>query len=241
MFTRHDGRAADQMRPLSFTRHYTCYAEGSVLVAQGRTKVLCNASVLPGVPKWMQEKGEGWITAEYGLLPRSTGTRTDREAAKGKQSGRTVEIQRLIGRSLRGVVDRKALGPYTIQLDCDVIQADAGTRCAAISGSWVALADAIAWMQKQGMITANPILDQVAAVSVGMSQGVPVLDFDYVEDSTSGTDMSIVMTGAGRYVEIQGTAEGTPFSHEELETLLALAQKGCRQILASQKAALASD
>lgn len=241
MVIRHDGRAADQMRPLSFTRHYTCYAEGSVLVAQGRTKVLCNASVLPGVPKWMQEKGEGWITAEYGLLPRSTGTRTDREAAKGKQSGRTVEIQRLIGRSLRGVVDRKALGPYTIQLDCDVIQADAGTRCAAISGSWVALADAVAWMQKQGMITANPILDQVAAVSVGMSQGVPVLDFDYVEDSTSGTDMNIVMTGAGRYVEIQGTAEGTPFSHEELETLLALAQKGCRQILAAQKAALASD
>lgn len=241
MVTRHDGRAADQMRPLSFTRHYTCYAEGSVLVTQGRTKVLCNASVLPGVPKWMQEKGEGWITAEYGLLPRSTGTRTDREAAKGKQSGRTVEIQRLIGRSLRGVVDRKALGPYTIQLDCDVIQADAGTRCAAISGSWVALADAIAWMQKQGMITANPILDQVAAVSVGMSQGVPVLDFDYVEDSTSGTDMNIVMTGAGRYVEIQGTAEGTPFSHEELETLLALAQKGCRQILAAQKAALAND
>lgn len=241
MFLRHDGRAADQMRPLSFLRHYTCYAEGSVLVCQGKTKVLCNASVLPGGPKWMDGKGEGWITAEYGLLPRSTGTRTDREAAKGKQSGRTVEIQRLIGRSLRGVVDRKALGPYTIQLDCDVIQADAGTRCAAISGSWVALADAVAWMQAKGLIASNPILDQVAAVSVGMSQGVAVLDFDYSEDSTSGTDMNIVMTGSGRYVEIQGTAEGTPFSHEELETLLTLARKGCSEILTAQKKALADN
>lgn len=239
MSSRHDGRRADEMRPLSFERHYTCYAEGSVLVSVGRTKVLCNATVTPGVPRFMKDSGEGWVTAEYSLLPRSTATRTDREAAKGKQSGRTMEIQRLIGRSLRGIVDRKKLGDFTVTVDCDVIQADGGTRCASISGAYVALADAVNGMLKAGLIKENPIREQVAAVSVGISNGVPVLDFDYVEDSTSGTDMNVIMTSGGGFVEIQGTAEGMPFTRTELNSLLDLAEKGCREIMDKQTEALA--
>ena len=239
MSSRHDGRRADEMRPLSFERHYTCYAEGSVLVSVGRTKVLCNATVTPGVPRFMKDSGEGWVTAEYSLLPRSTATRTDREAAKGKQSGRTMEIQRLIGRSLRGIVDRKKLGDFTVTVDCDVIQADGGTRCASISGAYVALADAVNGMLKAGLIKENPIREQVAAVSVGISNGVPVLDFDYVEDSTSGTDMTVIMTSGGGFVEIQGTAEGMPFTRTELNSLLDLAEKGCREIMDKQTEALA--
>lgn len=239
MSSRHDGRRADEMRPLSFERHYTCYAEGSVLVSVGRTKVLCNATVTPGVPRFMKDSGEGWVTAEYSLLPRSTATRTDREAAKGKQSGRTMEIQRLIGRSLRGIVDRKKLGDFTVTVDCDVIQADGGTRCASISGAYVALADAVNGMLKAGLIKENPIREQVAAVSVGISNGVPVLDFDYVEDSTSGTDMNVIMTSGGGFVEIQGTAEGMPFTRTELNSLLDLAEKGCREIMSKQTEALA--
>ncbi len=239
MSSRHDGRRADEMRPLSFERYYTCYAEGSVLVSVGRTKVLCNATVTPGVPRFMKDSGEGWVTAEYSLLPRSTATRTDREAAKGKQSGRTMEIQRLIGRSLRGIVDRKKLGDFTVTVDCDVIQADGGTRCASISGAYVALADAVNGMLKAGLIKENPIREQVAAVSVGISNGVPVLDFDYVEDSTSGTDMNVIMTSGGGFVEIQGTAEGMPFTRTELNSLLDLAEKGCREIMAKQTEALA--
>lgn len=227
------------MRPLSFERHYTCYAEGSVLVSVGRTKVLCNATVTPGVPRFMKDSGEGWVTAEYSLLPRSTATRTDREAAKGKQSGRTMEIQRLIGRSLRGIVDRKKLGDFTVTVDCDVIQADGGTRCASISGAYVALADAVNGMLKAGLIKENPIREQVAAVSVGISNGVPVLDFDYVEDSTSGTDMNVIMPSGGGFVEIQGTAEGMPFTRTELNSLLDLAEKGCHEIMAKQTEALA--
>lgn len=239
MSSRHDGRRADEMRPLSFERHYTCYAEGSVLVSVGRTKVLCNATVTPGVPRFMKDSGEGWVTAEYSLLPRSTATRTDREAAKGKQSGRTMEIQRLIGRSLRGIVDRKKLGDFTVTVDCDVIQADGGTRCASISGAYVALADAVNGMLKAGLIKENPIREQVAAVSVGISNGVPVLDFDYVEDSASGTDMNVIMTSGGGFVEIQGTAEGMPFTRTELNSLLDLAEKGCREIMDKQTEALA--
>ena len=239
MSSRHDGRRADEMRPLSFERHYTCYAEGSVLVSVGRTKVLCNATVTPGVPRFMKDSGEGWVTAEYSLLPRSTATRTDREAAKGKQSGRTMEIQRLIGRSLRGIVDRKKLGDFTVTVDCDVIQADGGTRCASISGAYVALADAVNGMLKAGLIKENPIREQVAAVSVGISNGVPVLDFDYVEDSTSGTDMNVIMTSGGGFVEIQGTAEGMPFTRTELNSRLDLAEKGCHEIMAKQTEALA--
>ena len=239
MSSRHDGRRADEMRPLSFERHYTCYAEGSVLVSVGRTKVLCNATVTPGVPRFMKDSGEGWVTAEYSLLPRSTATRTDREAAKGKQSGRTMEIQRLIGRSLRGIVDRKKLGDFTVTVDCDVIQADGGTRCASISGAYVALADAVNGMLKAGLIKEKPIREQVAAVSVGIRNGLPVLDFDYVEDSTSGTDMNVIMTSGGGFVEIQGTAEGMPFTRTELNSLLDLAEKGCREIMVKQTEALA--
>ena len=238
MTARHDGRAFDCKRPLTIQRHFTCHAEGSVLISVGKNKVICTASVQAGVPRFLKDKAEGWVTAEYGLLPRSTGTRTEREAAKGKQTGRTMEIQRLIGRSLRGIVDRTKLGEYTITVDCDVIQADGGTRCASISGAYVALADAVNWMLERGLITENPILDQVSAVSVGMSAGVPVLDLDYVEDSTSGTDMNVVMTGSGRFIEIQGTAEGAPFSEVELTQMLALAKKGCSEIHAAQREAL---
>jgi len=238
---RHDGRRADQMRPLSFTRNFTHQAEGSVLVCVGETKVICTASVLEGVPRFLEGRSEGWVTAEYGLLPRATATRCDREAAKGQQTGRTQEIQRLIGRSLRAVVDRHRLEGFTIKLDCDVIQADGGTRCASISGAYVALADAISWMQRTGRITESPLLDILSAVSVGMSGGVPVLDLDYVEDSTSGTDMNVVMTGQGRFVEIQGTAEGQAFSREELDAMLELAKTGCEAIMQAQRRALQGD
>ena len=232
-----DGRAADALRPLSFARRYTKYAEGSVLVCAGDTKVLCTASVSAGVPRFLAGRSEGWVTAEYGLLPRATGTRCDREAAKGKQSGRTQEIQRLIGRSLRAAVDRRKLGDFTIQIDCDVIQADGGTRCASISGAWVALRDAVNWMLEKGMIAEDPILTQVSAVSAGVVNGRPVLDLNYAEDSGCDTDMNVVMTGEGAFVEIQGTAEGAPFTRAELSELLRLAEKGNLEIMAAQRAA----
>ena len=235
---RPDGRACDALRPVEIIRRFTKYAEGSVLMCAGDTRVLCTASVTEGVPGFLRGKGEGWVTAEYGLLPRSTGTRTDREAARGKQTGRTQEIQRLIGRSLRAVVDRRKLGEHTIQIDCDVLQADGGTRCASITGAWVALRDAVDWMLERGMIEEDPILAQVSAVSVGMWSGEPVLDLNYIEDSASDTDMNVVMTSAGRYVEIQGTAEGEPFSEDELGSLLALAKKGNGELAALQRKAL---
>ena len=237
--TRPSGRAPAQLRPLTITRHYTCHAEGSVLVEFGNTKVLCTASVEEKVPGFLKGKGQGWVTAEYGMLPRSTHTRSDREAAKGKQSGRTQEIQRLIGRSLRAVVDLAALGERQIVLDCDVLQADGGTRCASITGALVALHDAIGKLLADGKLTASPLKDFVAAVSVGIVDGVPVLDLDYPEDSACDTDMNVVMTGSGGMVEVQGTAEGTPFTRAELDTLLALAEQGIGEIIAAQRAALA--
>ena len=230
MIHRHDNRAPDSLRPVIITRGYTKHAEGSVLIEFGDTKVLCTASVLDKVPPHKKGSGEGWVTAEYGMLPRSTHTRSDREAARGKQSGRTQEIQRLIGRALRSVVDLSKLGERTIQIDCDVIQADGGTRTASITGAYVALADAVAWLHAQGKITQSPIIDSVAAISVGVVGGVPMLDLDYNEDSNCDTDMNVVMTGKGGFVEIQGTAEGVPFSSEELNALLALAQKGIAQL-----------
>ena len=237
--TRPSGRAPDTLRALSFVRRYTKHAEGSVLVAMGDTRVLCTASVLEKVPPHKKGSGEGWVTAEYGMLPRSTHTRTDREAARGKQSGRTQEIQRLIGRSLRAVVDLKKLGERTIHLDCDVLQADGGTRTAAITGAWVAAQDAVDWMLAQGRIQATPIRDTVAAISVGIVQGVPLLDLEYTEDSACDTDMNVVMTGSGGFVEIQGTAEGSPFSRAEMDALLALADKGIRELVVLQRGALA--
>lgn len=236
---RPDGRAPDELRPVSITRGFTKYAEGSVLMEAGGTRVLCTASVTPGVPPFLRGKGEGWVTAEYGMLPRATGTRTDREAAKGKQTGRTQEIQRLIGRSLRAVVDRRKLGEFTIQIDCDVLQADGGTRCASITGAWVALRDAVDKMLREKLIEEDPILAQVSAVSVGMWEGEPVLDFNYIEDSHSDTDMNVVMTSLGGFVEIQGTAEGTPFTDEDLMKLLALAKKGNARLAELQREALA--
>ena len=230
MIHRHDNRAPDSLRPVTITRGYTKHAEGSVLIEFGDTKVLCTASVLDKVPPHKKGSGEGWVTAEYGMLPRSTHTRSDREAARGKQSGRTQEIQRLIGRALRSVVDLSKLGERTIQIDCDVIQADGGTRTASITGAYVALADAVAWLHAQGKITQSPIIDSVAAISVGVVGGVPMLDLDYNEDSNCDTDMNVVMTGKGGFVEILGTAEGVPFSSEELNALLALAQKGIAQL-----------
>ncbi len=235
---RPDGRANDQLRPISIERHYTKYAEGSVLICAGDTKVICTASVTEGVPPFLRGKGEGWVTAEYGLLPRSTGTRCEREAAKGKQSGRTQEIQRLIGRSLRAVVDRKKLGEYTIQIDCDVIQADGGTRCASITGAWVALRDAVDWMRQKGLISEEPIQAQVSAVSVGIWSNEPALDFNYAEDSASDTDMNVVMTSEGGFVEIQGTAEGKPFSESELAALIDLAKQGNKALQEAQRQAL---
>lgn len=233
-----DSRRFDRLRPISFRCGYTKHAEGSVLVCAGDTKVICTASVTVGVPKFLAGKGEGWVTAEYGLLPRSTGTRCDREAAKGKQSGRTQEIQRLIGRSLRAVVDRQKLGEHTIQLDCDVIQADGGTRCASITGAWVALRLAVDWMLEKGLITEDPIISQVSAVSVGIVNGAPSLDLNYQEDSQCDTDMNVVMTSQGGFVEIQGTAEGVPFSQDELMQLLALARKGNEELQRAQRAVL---
>jgi ribonuclease PH len=226
------------MRPISFTRNFTKHAEGSVLVAFGDTQVICTATVENRVPRWMAEDKTGWVTAEYGMLPRSTGSRMGREATRGKQGGRTMEIQRLIGRSLRAAVDLKALGEHTITLDCDVIQADGGTRTASISGAFVALSDAIAHLLEQERIKSNPIRAAVASVSVGVYQGVPVLDLDYAEDSNAETDMNVVMDANGGFIEVQGTAEGAPFSHGEMQAMLALADKGIAEIIAAQRAAL---
>ena len=237
---RSGGRAADALRPLRIERAYTKHAEGSVLIAFGATQVLCTASVEERVPPHKRGSGEGWVTAEYGMLPRATHTRSDREAARGKQSGRTQEIQRLIGRSLRAVFDLSALGERTITLDCDVLQADGGTRTAAITGAFVAAHDAVAWLMKQGRITANPIRDHVAAISVGLLSDVPLLDLEYSEDSTCDTDMNVVMTGAGSYVEVQGTAEGAAFTRRQMDSLLLLAERGIADLVKSQKAALAS-
>ncbi|HJV24121.1 MAG TPA: ribonuclease PH [Aromatoleum sp.] len=232
-------RRADELRPVRITRNFTCHAEGSVLIEFGATRVLCTASVEESLPPFLRGKGQGWLTAEYGMLPRSTHTRSAREAAKGKQSGRTQEIQRLIGRSLRAVVDMTALGERQIIIDCDVLQADGGTRTASITGACVAVHDAITKLVAAGKLAKNPMRDFVAAVSVGIHNGQPVLDLDYVEDSACDTDMNVVMTGAGGFVEVQGTAEGTPFSREELNALLALAEGGIRELVALQKAALA--
>ena len=231
-------RSAAQLRSLKITRNYTCHAEGSVLVEFGATKVLCTASIEESVPGFLRGKGSGWVTAEYGMLPRATNTRTAREAAKGKQSGRTQEIQRLIGRSLRAVVNMKALGERTVTLDCDVLQADGGTRTAAITGSFVALADAAAMLVKRGDLAKNPLHGQVAAVSVGIVGGVPVLDLDYAEDSQAETDMNVVMNGGGAYVEVQGTAEGHAFRRHELDALLELAAGGITDLIARQQQAL---
>jgi ribonuclease PH len=219
-------------------RRYTKHAEGSVRIEFGDTHVLCTASVEERVPPFLKDSGRGWVTAEYGMLPRSTNTRTEREASRGKQSGRTQEIQRLIGRSLRAVVDLAALGPRTVQLDCDVLQADGGTRTAAITGAFVALYDAIAWLQSKGLVREHPIRDFVGAVSVGLHQGTPVLDLDYAEDAACGCDMNIVMTGAGNFVEVQGTAEGAAFGRRQLDELISLAERGIRELIAHQRRAL---
>jgi ribonuclease PH len=237
-FSRPSGRAADQLRPVTIERHYTRHAEGSVLVSFGDTKVLCTASIEERVPPWLRGKGEGWVTAEYGMLPRATTDRTQREAARGGQGGRTMEIQRLIGRSLRACVDRAALGERVITLDCDVIQADGGTRTAAITGAYVALVDAVATLTKRNAIKRNPILGAIAAVSVGIYNGVPVLDLDYPEDSNCDTDMNVVMNDGGGFIEVQGTAEGHAFRRDEMNLLLDLAAKGIDELVAAQRAAL---
>lgn len=231
-------RAADQLRKVEIIRHYTKHAEGSVLIKFGDTHVLCTASVEEKVPPFLRGKNQGWVTAEYGMLPRSTGSRMDREAARGKQSGRTQEIQRLIGRSLRAIIDLHKLGERTIHLDCDVIQADGGTRTASITGAYVALHDAISVLLKNGQIQQSPLRDAVAAISVGVYKGTPVLDLDYIEDSDCDTDMNIVMTGKGGFVEIQGTAEGEPFQRDAMDSMVSLAEAGIRDLLAQQKAAL---
>ena len=235
---RPSGRAPDAMRAIQFERGYTCHAEGSVLVSFGQTKVICTASVSAGVPGFLRGKGEGWLTAEYGMLPRSTGSRMDREAARGKQGGRTVEIQRLIGRSLRAALDLKLLGERTITMDCDVIQADGGTRTAAISGACVAVVDALNHLQRAGELDSDPRKDLISAVSVGVWNGVPVADLDYAEDSTADSDMNVVMTEHGGLIEVQGTAEGATFSQEELTKLLVLATSAGEAITAAQRAAL---
>jgi ribonuclease PH len=232
-------RQSSDLRAIRITRHYTKHAEGAVLIECGDTKVICTASVEERVPPHKKGSGEGWVTAEYGMLPRSTGERMQREAAKGKQSGRTQEIQRLIGRSLRAVVDLARLGERTITLDCDVIQADGGTRTASITGAYVALHDAVSSLMKKGLVTENPLKDSVAAISVGIYQGRPVLDLDYLEDSDCDTDMNVVMLGSGHFVEVQGTAEGHPFSREEMDTLLELAKHGITQLTELQRKALA--
>lgn len=231
-------RRADQMRPLGFTRGFTRHAEGSVLVELGDTRVICTASVEERVPGFLKGRGSGWITAEYGMLPRSTGERTAREAARGKQSGRTLEIQRLIGRSMRACADLAVLGERTVTLDCDVIQADGGTRTASISGSWIALHDAVQGLLQQGILQRDPLHAQIAAVSVGIYQGEPVLDLDYAEDSAAETDMNLVMDAHGRFVEIQGTAEGKTFSRAEMGAMLDHGERGIREILAAQRATL---
>ncbi|MBK7900218.1 MAG: ribonuclease PH [Azonexus sp.] len=233
-------RQPDQLRPLRITRRFTRHAEGSVLIEMGDTRVLCTASVEESVPPFLRGRGRGWVTAEYGMLPRSTHTRSPREAAKGKQSGRTQEIQRLVGRSLRAVIDLEALGERQITLDCDVLQADGGTRCAAITGAWVALHDACDALVKAGKLAASPLRDHVAAVSVGLYAGTAVLDLDYPEDSDCDTDMNVVMTGRGGLVEVQGTAEGEPFTRPQMNVLLDLAEAGIRRLIAAQEAALAA-
>lgn len=232
-------RAADQLRSVSLIRQFTKHAEGSVLVSFGDTQVICTASVEESVPPFLKGKGQGWVTAEYGMLPRSTGSRMRRESAAGKQSGRTQEIQRLIGRSLRAVIDLKKLGERQIVIDCDVIQADGGTRTASITGAYVALADAVAGLLASGKLSESPLRDHVAAVSVGIVDGEAVLDLDYVEDAGCETDMNVVMTGEGHFVEVQGTAEGVPFSRAEMDALLALAEKGIRELVVLQREALA--
>jgi ribonuclease PH len=231
-------RQPAELRPVAIERGYTRHAEGSVLIGFGDTRVICTASIEEGVPGFLKGRGQGWVTAEYGMLPRSTHTRTDREAARGKQSGRTQEIQRLIGRSLRAVIDLPALGERTVKLDCDVIQADGGTRTASVTGAFIALHDAVAKLLDRGALDASPIRDFVAAVSVGLFEGVPVLDLDYAEDSRCDTDMNVVMTGSGGFVEVQGTAEGAPFSAAQMQALIALAQRGIAELVAKQKAAL---
>lgn len=233
-------RTPTELRPVRITHQYTRHAEGSVLIEMGDTKVLCNASVEESVPPFLRGKGQGWVTAEYGMLPRSTHTRTSREAAKGKQTGRTQEIQRLIGRSLRAIIDLEALGERQITLDCDVLQADGGTRCASITGAWVALYDACEKLVQAGKLAQNPVRESVAAVSVGIFEGTPVLDLDYPEDSACDTDMNVIMTASGGIVEIQGTAEGTPFTREQMTTLVDMAQAGIGQLIDFQKKALAA-
>lgn len=236
--TRPSQRSNDQLRAVEIIRHYTKHAEGSVLVKFGDTHVLCTASVEEKVPSFLKGKNQGWVTAEYGMLPRSTGSRMDREAAKGKQSGRTQEIQRLIGRSLRAIIDLQKLGERSVHIDCDVIQADGGTRTASITGAYVALHDAISTLLKSGKITENPLKQAVAAISVGVYKGIPVLDLDYIEDSDCDTDMNVVMTADGGFVEIQGTAEGEPFARETMNAMLDLATSGIDDLLAKQKDAL---
>jgi ribonuclease PH len=235
---RASGRRPDELRPVRIQRGYTRHAEGSVLVEFGDTRVLCTASVEEKVPAFLKDRGQGWLTAEYGMLPRSTNTRTDREAARGKQSGRTQEIQRLIGRSLRAVTDLTRLGARTIQIDCDVIQADGGTRTASITGAFVALHDAVSRLLLDGAIAETPIQDYVAAVSVGMHGGLPLLDLDYAEDTACDTDMNVVMTGSGAFVEVQGTAEGHPFTRADMNALIDLAERGIRELIGRQRAAL---
>ena len=235
---RPSGRTAEQVRPINITRHYTKHAEGSVLIEFGDTKVLCNATVEEGVPRFLKGQNQGWITAEYGMLPRATNSRTQREAAKGKQTGRTMEIQRLIARSLRATVDLGLLGEYTITVDCDVIQADGGTRTASISGACVALYDALHAMVEKGLLKSNPFKGFIAAVSVGIVDGNAICDLEYIEDSNAQTDMNVIMTEEGKLIEIQGTAEGEPFSHDELLELLSLAKGGINSIIKEQKKAL---
>ncbi len=238
---RPSGRAADQLRPIRITRRYTKHAEGSVLVGFGDTQVICTVSVESGVPRFLKGKGQGWLTAEYGMLPRATGERTQREASRGKQGGRTLEIQRLIGRSLRAALDMSKLGENTLYVDCDVIQADGGTRTASITGAMVALVDALAVMKKRGALKGEPLKQMIAAVSVGMYQGEAVLDLDYPEDSAAETDLNVVMTSQGGFIEVQGTAEGEPFQPEQLNAMLLLARQGLQQLFEAQQAALHND
>ena len=240
MTARSSGRRPDELRPIRITRHYTRHAEGSVLIECGDTRVVCTASVEETVPPFLKGRGRGWVTAEYGMLPRATNTRGRREAADGRQSGRTHEIQRLIGRSLRAIADLSALGERTVRIDCDVIQADGGTRCASITGACVALHDAVAWCKARGLLGGEPLADFVAAVSVGIVDGAAALDLDYTEDAGCETDMNVVMTGAGAFVEVQGTAEGAPFTRGEMDALISLAEGGIRELIAAQKRALAA-
>jgi len=238
--TRSDSRSPDQLRPVTITRGWLDHAEGSVLIEFGATRVLCAASVTEGVPRWRKGSGQGWVTAEYAMLPRSTNTRSDRESVRGKIGGRTHEISRLIGRSLRGIIDTAALGENTVVLDCDVLQADGGTRTAAITGAYVALADAVSWMRERGLLRSDAVLsDSVSAISVGVVDGEPRLDLHYEEDVRAETDMNVVMTGDSRFIEVQGTAEGTPFDRAELDALLELARVGCAELTQIQRAALA--